>query len=551
MPTLAYIYVFLLTSHYCHTQLTIQQPPVIWRRTNEKPAVGGQVLHFNIHLNNPCEILAKIQTTQTKVIDSLLTSCTSVYEEKVLDKLNSINYLMNRDVRFRRATSQEYNLLTERATKWSSTRSVITRALKGLGMGLGGIGAKAAAAAAASLVTHPVGWALLGVTAVVVVSAIALYSVAKVQELTLKVDQLDKRVDGFITQVQANFDEIEKKMNDLSNDYTEFKNAYPTMTHLTSRLMSEITLSSHLINRFKEDLEAGEVSSSLFRALNITVPCKASCPFKYMQPLLFQAKNRTHVVFTVDATIFDGKASILRADPFTLSLRNDTHECDQEYSGPQHLVHVQRGPCHVHKVRQTIGNLFFGMEETCFHPNESSWEIKTCRPYDGIDDNFQVKRTEAFNHIYCPGRKILVTGSLQDCPNYVFQLDRTTSFTIGSVNYTGEEIESIQQAWEILQNARANVQVLHSVNPYLIKLEKLTKEYEQEYEQEQWRLTYVVPTVVGACALTALVGLGLLIWWASARNARMIRDRLPKKKTPEEETQGTYHGLSVLPVMSL
>ena len=52
----------------------------------------------------------------------------------------------------------------------------------------------------------------------------------------------------------------------------------------------------------------------------------------------------------------------------------------------------------------------------------------------------------------------------------------------------GETVESVQGAMELIHNSRINTQVIHSINPYLVKLEKIKHKRSKKTSAELHKL---------------------------------------------------------------
>lgn len=99
-----------------------------------------------------------------------------------------------------------------------------------------------------------------------------------------------------------------------------------------------------------------------------------------------------------------------------------------------------------------------------------NWKVAKCKPIELWDrENYiHVKSAGNLNIIYCYGNKIQLDTGLIDCPNYIFQLPITTSFTINNMTYSVGEIDVIEGKYNSDEQFIINSHLAAEVDPFIM-----------------------------------------------------------------------------------
>jgi hypothetical protein len=172
-------------------------------------------------------------------------------------------------------------------------------------------------------------------------------------------------------------------------------------------------------------------------------------------------------------------------------------------------------------VHQSPNNLILvPSDESCSSFNNESnfsnlWQIER---YLKLDDSnkhltLQIKHANQYNFIYCYKHHIDVYGKHLECPNFVFSLPSSLSFSIGKMSYTATQVR-LQS--DLTFNAEESLKVnvhLNSVTNVSVNLKELNASVEaidlqlERYNQQhnpQWVILFICCTI-GFLAIIGLV----------------------------------------------
>ncbi len=160
--------------------------------------------------------------------------------------------------------------------------------------------------------------------------------------------------------------------------------------------------------------------------------------------------------FTVPVVVKN--LSIVEADPFFLMVKESNQTCMITYHGAKNAMISMSEDC-VHAVdmgKEPKGRIYYpnlikcraqkntGHEKECFSSSQ-------CLPSkEGDEKSFvQLKAYNNKLHIYCPEQDITVSKTrVVKCPNKIFTLALTATFTLNNVTYHGKRMNLVYNGTE-------------------------------------------------------------------------------------------------------
>lgn len=387
--------------------------PVIWKPCSRDVVNGSMILHFNIEARSPCDMFRKIgNDSQLQRIYS--ESCERLFKTNIESKLSRL-YDFYRVINYRHKRS------------WWSLAAYATPVI-----------------AVAAFVSAPVS------VAVATIVSVGLTSFAFYSEFQVKISDVETEMSNHKRVLNA----VDEDLKTLRNQLVDFEK---TMDEKLAQVAEGSTLETQLIAKFtsmSHDLDDSVLSlrqrklmEGLIHAFDLRAPCKERCPQHLWEPLNFTRfiithEKEKHVIYqyTVRAMLIDKACQVLEAHPFTLISRNDTHTCEQLYSGEKYIMfNHSTTECPISTFNQEQGDLYYRIKPRC-DDREETWETLKCRPNTAEQpDRTQVRPYLDDVYIYCYTSSIKVFGQVITCPNYVFKLPLNAQFSINDFKYVGDE----------------------------------------------------------------------------------------------------------------
>ena len=238
---------------------------------------------------------------------------------------------------------------------------------------------------------------------------------------------------------------------------------------------------------------------------------------------------------------------IYEAFPFPMqrnitdSQTNVTETCLTRYIGPKYVmvtpkcIHVLSAPLNV------IGKFTFIYDDALLCVNTSSnhdeyWTLdkSSCVDYKQADQFPAITLTDTTgSHIYCPGKKILLTSHSYDCPNHVFKLPVSQKFTVDNFHYSPHIFSIKNDNFSLDYHLKITSHVYPNVHtdPLLADLKSVEEEIKNEPSFE-FEDKFYHPTVITVVLLVILILLllGLLIYRRSKPRTLVIHKRRQGKE---------------------
>jgi hypothetical protein len=389
--------------------------PVLWRRTNAPAVIGYNSVSIKINLVSPCSLLPT-DGLSTTVAFKLENKCQTHYEELFLNELEKM-------------------CPTKDATSVRNKRELflVLGILLIVAIGSAGVGM-------ASYAVHEVSEVKLTQT-----------------EMKQVLDDLEEKVstnskNNFILQEELR--KMGKTLNTFITDVNQFKEKVIEIQYLISYLTSRLLIGKGVILETKRLWKQKSMDNTFFEFLHFTMPCGTDCPLEYGEPKgckLNREENSLFMEFAVPEV--NGNLTIVEADPFFLMTKEKNQTCKITYHGPQNAMVSPNEDC-IHAVdmgKESRGRMYFPHSRMCqTHKsvnNEKEWfGIRTCYPSkEGDETGFvQVKAYDNKLYLYCPGLNFTLGQTrVVACPNKVFTLPLTATFTLNGVAYQGRTMNMV------------------------------------------------------------------------------------------------------------
>ena len=452
--------------------------PVIWRPSTRDVINGSMILHFNIEARSPCTMFNKIGNNSA-VRKVYYQTCEQTFNSQVESKLKKLY--------------EQYQLIKSRHKRsWISVATV------------------AAPVAVTALLSAPVSVAV----ATVVSLGIAAFTVYS--EFKSQISDVETGLDEHQKVLRAVNDDLKSLRDNLADDEKQMDSKFAELAEgssLESQLIAKFSSISHDLDESILSARRGKLMDGLIHAFDLRAPCKDRCPQHLWEPFNFTRflithEKEKHIIYqySVRAMLVDTACKVLDAQPFTLLTRNDTHTCEQMYSGERYIMfnHSSVG-CPVFTFNQVEGDLYYRVKPRC-DDREETWETVKCRLNTAIQpDRVQVRPYLSDVYVYCYPDSIFIFGERITCPNYVFKLPLSAKFTINDFTYQGSEQQIISTMFkDRMMMEIINLHVKQPSDSHWFKL-KTEKEIEHLHTRAYTHAFYPLATVIsffilGCCA---------------------------------------------------
>jgi hypothetical protein len=293
---------------------------------------------------------------------------------------------------------------------------------------------------------------------------IASYAVHETDGIKVTQAEIERTLDDLEEKATINSknlfflkEEVQKMgqtVNKLIMDINLFKEKVIEVQYLVSYLVSRLLIGRGVILHTKKLWKQKSMDGAFFEFLNFTLPCGEECPIDLGEPKKCSVDLDEHTLdmeFAVPVT--NPNLTIVKADPFFLMLKEDNQTCKITYHGPENALISPEEDC-VHAVdmgKETRGRIFFPHSQKCqpqiSNKNEKQWfGLQNCYPSKEGDevDYIQVKAYQNRLHIYCPGVEYTLGQTrVVKCPNKVFTLPLTATFTLNNMTYQGRTMNLV------------------------------------------------------------------------------------------------------------
>lgn len=418
-PSLLWSFMALLLSFLTigATDLHKEGSPVLWRKSYEPVVIGFHAINMRIALISPCEFLP-LDDLEPRIANIMKKQCEKAYDEIFLNNLEDI-------------CSPPQGRRRQKRVIPVVVGFILVACVGSAGIGLGS------------------------------------YAIAETHRLETRQDELEFAFNKLERQVYEDRQhikvlkmeiikvgyQVQQTMNDLNN----FKEGVVTIQYLISYLTSKLVEGRKVIWDTKKAWKKKQMTPDLLEYLNFTLPCGDECPVEFgIFHLCQMNKERTQINLDFSVPIVNKNLTKLTADPFFLMLKRDNLTCRMEYSGPTvATLHVGEECVYDTYYEKAHNNIEMTTSNKC--RNESSfsnggklYKIEKCQ-ISAIGDEkefVQVKILDSLYHVYCPGGEYLVGKRRVKCPDKVFTLPLSLTFTLNEVEFKGNILRVVYKERE-------------------------------------------------------------------------------------------------------
>ena len=271
-------------------------------------------------------------------------------------------------------------------------------------------------------------------------------------ERTKTLEENQMKVKEIISLLQEQVDGLGEKVQTLTQSIKLLEEVVPHFVVYVAHIVSKLSIAREKLIESDREWKEGGISPKLLELFNITLPCLPDCKIEFAEPReCLHNEDKQTIQLMFDIKVNRNNASILRADPFTLySIENKTLYCPIKYIGPENVVYNEKTDCIIPLPSSpyTLNNLVvMPKTETCqstlpHNITRKYWKVEPCeqRHHISVEEVVQIKAVGENNHIFCNGFEITLYNRTINCPEFVFALPITSSFSIESLQYQTTDI---------------------------------------------------------------------------------------------------------------
>lgn len=377
------------------------------------------------------------------------------------------------------------------------------------------------------------------------------YSVeAKQEELKDALNDLERQV--FVGQEKYAFlhSEVRKVtsvLDQLIVDFTLYKEKVVELQYLISYLIGKFLDGRKVLKATEKAWKKKEMNSEFFEYLNFTLPCQENCPIDLGRFHSCQMKEeRDQILMDFTVPVVNSNLTKVHADAFDLMLKKGNLTCVLKYTGPTVATVSVEEDC-VYKTHMDTGRekLAFALTQKCsnsslFPNDEKSFRVDSCKTSQPGDekDFIQIKISDNLYHIYCPKSNYMIGKRVIACPNKVFQLPLSLSFTLNGIEYKGSMLK-------IVYRERTDPFLSEHINYHLnprLNWNNLTSQFDSDlklheqhvkeemkgwvgfqfYDDNQWIMSEVLAVLFGGLLLL-FVGLYIIKRWVKKKCTKRVK----------------------------
>ena len=397
--------------------------PILWYRSPKLVVTGANRVLINIRYNSPCEIF-KQEPLKNWQSEQLFTLCDTHFKN---DFISPIRDFCN--------TPEEI-----------SSKEVLLKRNKRLALITMGI------IALVSIV----------ISTTVGVSSAAISHSSKAnqkiefleQQQSELLDQLEQlqtnqmKIKDILTELQKEIKNIGTAMKSVTEAVNLLNHNLPRTIYYLTTIISRFTMVKDRLKDVGRDFKLRKINPKLLDIFNFTLPCGENCDIRTAEPISCKIDIlRQTITLIFDIQITKPRSHIMLADAFTLIERpnNSSILCENVYVGPNSVIYSQDNDCvtTLPTNQQSYLNLVLASDDpSCRSPLPHNltvkfWKGSQCenRHLVTIQDIVQIKQIAGSNYIYCKSFNIRVYDRYLLCPDFVFILSTSVSFSIGDLKF--------------------------------------------------------------------------------------------------------------------
>lgn len=294
---------------------------------------------------------------------------------------------------------------------------------------------------------------ILGVTKVSAISAVITSTYSAItgsqglpglKELTLTIEQ---QLRSLQETVLVSNERLAEKLDTLTRDVDFLSHtiaAQPKINDAYLALMLRFDEAASKLKKIRKQLRRGsKISSELIEIFNLT-DLFTLATLERSNVHKCERTSESSLRLDVSFLRYSENVEILRADPFSYTSVEEGGVCKYEYTGPEYVLHNKSSDC----IRplltgEVIDDIVLGDGCNIRQPMSSNdtYSQKSCVKMTNEDltaPAVQIKYNGQLIHINCQGRYITIDQTKSECPNNIFTIDASKTFTIDDYTYTHE-----------------------------------------------------------------------------------------------------------------
>lgn len=399
---------------------------VLWRKSSYPVTVGFNTMKLSISLVSPCDLLP-VEGFDKNIAQLLKQQCEEKYHVLFLNELEKFCPI--------ETNKNKVGLVRTKRTKrfvMFVVASIIVVAILAPGISMGG------------------------------------YAIYKIHNLQDEQERLEERIDELEQQIfsahtrsellHKEITELAQTVDNLSKDVYLFKEKSVILNYVIAYITGRLLEGRNVLRETANVWKNGELNEKFFDYLNFTQPCGNKCPAKYgIFHSCVMSTDLKKITLQYSLPVVDEKLKIVEADPFTLLLKKQNKTCTLEYTGPKLAVISEEEDCiySLNTERAPVGSLPLSPSLSCkkslsFNADDKYFSKMKCEASHEDDerDFVQIKVYNNLYYIYCPGSTYMLGKRNVTCPQKIFTLPLTATFTVNKVEYKGSVLNIVYQQQE-------------------------------------------------------------------------------------------------------
>lgn len=332
---------------------------------------------------------------------------------------------------------------------------------------------------------------------------------------------------------------LTRRLTQLETDFHGIMLALPafttTITDVGGRLEDIRRMSENIVSEWKEQ----RMAMDFFKMFNTTDKLMPLSILAQAEPLSCRYNEAEGFLrFTYQIPVRRKGAKLLEADPFilyqnqTLPNSNQTAQCKFAYGGARYAMLSDQCVYTLDQTevpKRTTAYVYESTPKCLDPPKESTPQYKPVDCQTEFTRTSQIRFTKSKAFVYCPKLPITVDQYNLTCPDYVFSLPRSTSFTIGTFTYSTDAkvVEALN--FSLIDNMLVSSIVYPAAGQEDLGLapglQDLLNKLDVPLESSSWSLgdSGVLVPVLISCLGTFIVTLGIGIGWIVCRKKKRQR----------------------------
>jgi len=390
--------------------------PVLWRLSHQPVVIGFHAITMNIQLVSPCTLM-EMEDVEKGFAKTMFQQCNQTYEDLFKSKL------------LKMCPEQKHVAFGREKRFVVAVGFVLIAVVACAGVGPGSY----AISESYRLETRQ-------------------------KEMKVAMDELQRKV--FLLNEEKNFLRMELRkvtstIDQLINDFRIFKERTVETQYLVSHLTSKLMEGKKILHDTEKVWKLGEMNDNLFEYLNFTMDCGEECPVDLG---IFHgcSSKENEVTLEFSVPIVNINLTRLEADPFDLMVKKQNNTCSQKSTGPLYTVLSLHEDCIYETImenpkgRIALASSLRCKNTTSFQTEESHFRTEECKASRLFDEReyIQVKIYNNMYYIYCPKSSYFIGKRKVECPNQVFTLPLSLTFTLNDVQYKGNVLKNVYRERE-------------------------------------------------------------------------------------------------------